>query len=122
MSNGSSKVPLVLLAASVLLSATGHLILRDGAEGAIGLAELSQRIGIYFGLVIYGLGTVLWILCLRRLDLALAYPASAVQIALVYIGSAAWLGERIPPGRLLGVTIIITGILLLFSERGRKNA
>ena len=96
--------------------------MRDGAEGAIGLAELSQRIGIYFGLVIYGLGTVLWILCLRRLDLALAYPASAVQIALVYIGSAAWLGERIPPGRLLGVTIVIAGILLLFSERGRKNA
>ncbi len=111
-----------LLAASVLLSAAGHLVLRWAAGGADGPAALALRPGIYAGVAVYAAGTVLWILCLRGLDLSFAYPASALQIVIVYAGAAAILGERIPPGRLLGVAVILAGLSLLFSERRSRHA
>jgi len=110
------------LAVSVLLCAAAHLILRAAAEGGGDVWSLAMRPGVWIGLAVYACGTGLWILCLRQLDLGLAYPASALQLVLVYAGAAALLGESIPPLRLLGAAVIVVGIGLLFFERGRADA
>lgn len=116
MSAGSRSI--VALVASVALCAAGHVVLRGAAAGAPAPLELALRPAIWLGLGVYGCGTVLWILCLRRLDLGFAYPASALQLVLVYVGAAALLGEAIPPLRLVGGGVILIGIALLFLERG----
>ena len=69
------------------------------------------------GLALYGCGTVLWILCLTRLELSFAYPVSTVQYLLVFL--AAWwlLGEQIPPLRWLGMLVIVAGVLVMSTER-----
>lgn len=105
------------LAASVLLCAAAHVILRHAAAGGGAPLELALRPGVWLGLAVYGCGTLLWIVCLRRLDLSFAYPASALQLVLVYAGAAAVLGEQIPPLRLLGAGVILVGIALLFLQR-----
>jgi drug/metabolite transporter (DMT)-like permease len=105
------------LTLSVLLCAAAHVILRWAAGGGGELLELATRPGVWLGLAVYGCGTGLWILCLRRLDLSFAFPASAVQLLLVYAGAALLLGESIPPLRLLGAAVILFGIGLLFLER-----
>jgi len=122
MSAPNRPKALALLGISVLLCAAGHLLLKESANGAAGLGELARRPGVFIGLAVYGSGTLLWIQCLRRLDLAFAYPASAIQIVIVYLGAAAWLGEEIPLGRLIGVAIIIAGIFVLFTERRQHDA
>ena len=109
------------LAASVLLCAAAHVILRWAAGGGGEVLELAMRPGVWLGLAVYGCGTGLWILCLRRLDLSFAYPASALQMVLVYAGAALLLGESIPPLRLVGAGVILFGIGLLAFE-GRSRA
>lgn len=116
--NAISMSGLGALILSVLLCSSAHLLLRTAADGHEALALITAP-RIWIGLIIYGLGTGLWILCLRRLDLSLAYPASALQLIIIYAGSAMILGESIPPLRIIGAGIILLGIALLFIERRR---
>ena len=113
---------LIALAASVVLCAVAHLLLRHSAAGGGAPLELALRPGVWLGLGIYGSGTLLWILCLRRLDLSFAHPASALQLVLVYAGAATFLGETIPPLRLVGAGVILLGIAMLYLERRASHA
>ena len=113
----------IALFASVLLCASAHLILRHAA------ASLNEdsALSIFFdwkivaGLFVYGLGTALWIFCLGKLDLSLAFPASAFQFVLVFAGAQWILGESIPVLRLVGGGVILFGITLLFLERREQR-
>ena len=107
------------LFSSVLLCASAHLILRHAASDLDGsdLWGLFFDLRILAGLVVYALGTALWLYCLGKLDLSLAFPASAIQFVLVFAGAKWILGEPIPTLRLIGGIIILVGILLLFFER-----
>ncbi len=114
-----------MLLASVVLCASAHLILRGGAvDGgeSEGLLKLLFSGRILLGLVVYGSGTVLWIACLSRLDLSLAFPASAVQFLLVFAGAHWILDEPMPVLRLVGAAVILLGIGLLFAERRHRRA
>ena len=105
---------------SVLICAIAHLILRASARGLSENVEIAAIAGVAIGLIVYGSGTVLWILCLRRLELSFAYPASALQLVLVYLGATAFLGETIPIQRWIGVGVIVAGIAIL-SKSERRN-
>jgi len=109
---------------SVLLCASAHLILRHAASDKVGsdLFGLFFNLRILSGLGIYGLGTALWIYCLGKLDLSLAFPASAIQFIIVFVGAKWILGEPIPALRLVGAIIILIGIGLLFFERRELDA
>lgn len=112
------------LFSSVLLCASAHLILRHAASdlGGSDLGSLFFDLRILFGLAVYGLGTALWLYCLGKLDLSLAFPASAIQFVLVFAGAKWILGEPIPALRLIGGIIILVGIILLFFERREPRA
>ena len=114
----------VALFSSVLLCASAHLILRHAASDLDGsdLWVLFFDLRILAGLVVYALGTALWLYCLGKLDLSLAFPASAIQFVLVFAGAKWILGEPIPALRLVGGIIILIGILLLFFERKEHYA
>jgi drug/metabolite transporter (DMT)-like permease len=74
------------------------------------------------GLATYACGTLLWLYCLSKLELSVAFPASAVQIVLVLAGARSLLGEHISPMQVAGTAIIIFGITLLHFERGKYHA
>ena len=113
------------LLVSVLLCASSQLILRGAAASPAG-ADSENLIALFFnpailgGLGLYASGTALWIFCLSRLDLSLAFPASAIQLVVVYAGARWFLGEEIPVLRLIGAAVILAGIGLLFLE-GRRS-
>lgn len=113
--------------ASVALCASSHLILRGAAAGAVADTSAVGVIALMFdpqiigGLFLYASGTALWLLCLTRLDLSLAFPASAVQLIIVYGGARWFLGEEIPALRLVGAAVILSGIGLLFLEGRRRR-
>ena len=121
-----SGIGVISLFASVILCGSSHLLLRGAASSPAlasdGLFVLFFHPGILGGLVLYAVGTGLWIFCLSRLDLSLAFPASAVQLVIVYAGARWFLGEEIPVLRLVGAGVILAGIGLLFLEgRDRRG-
>ncbi|MFT4550334.1 MAG: drug/metabolite transporter (DMT)-like permease [Verrucomicrobiales bacterium] len=123
MSEGLQGVGGAALFASVVLCASAHLILRHAASDLDGsdLWKLFFDPRILSGLAVYGLGTALWLFCLSKLDLSLAFPASAIQFVVVFAGAKWILGEPIPALRLVGGIIILIGIALLFFERKERR-
>ena len=115
-----SRAGLAALALSVLLCGSAHLLLRHGAT------ELSVNLlpnwRLALGLATYGCGTLLWLHCLSKLDLAVAFPASAVQLVLVLAGAHWLLGEVISVWQMVGAAVILIGIAMLFIERRGRHA
>ncbi len=61
---------------------------------------------------LYGVVTVTWVLLLREIDLARAYPLLAACFVLVPMAAALFLGERVAPLYGVGVLLILVGIFL----------
>ena len=69
------------------------------------------------GLLLYGVGTILWILCLTKLDLGLAYPAGTLQYLLIFAGAWWFFDERISAIRLMGMLVICIGVVIMSMQR-----
>jgi drug/metabolite transporter (DMT)-like permease len=107
---------------SVLASTAGQFFLKMGAVklGKVNVANaFNQVLGIVttpellMGLGCYGLGAVTYILLLTRVNLSIAAPsASLVYVFSVLVGYF-FFRESIPLVRLLGLSFIVTGIILV---------
>ncbi|MEM9480763.1 MAG: small multidrug resistance protein [Verrucomicrobiota bacterium] len=122
-SSASRTSPLALgtLFVSILLCTGAHLLLKNAVMVEGTFVEKLFSLPVIVGLGVYGTGTVLWILCLRWLDLSFAYPASAMQYVLIVAGAWSLLGESIPWLRLVGVFLVIVGVLVLASEKTKEE-
>jgi multidrug transporter EmrE-like cation transporter len=69
---------------------------------------------IIFGLALYGLSAVLWVVLLSKLDLSVAYPALSLGYILILLISVFFLGEQVSLARFAAVLLIMAGIFLLF--------
>lgn len=109
--------PMVALFAGSLLGATGQVLLKLGADGAVELRDFinPKLIG---GLAAYGIGTLLWIWALSRVPLNVAYAFTALTFLLVYVASAFVIGERLPGVAYVGLAFVMSGFAVLaFASR-----
>src|SRR5229473_28852 len=117
---------------AVLLAALGHLMIKAGLNGSTSVAaahgSIIDRLGVYFsqpyvllGLVIYGLGTAMWIFAVSKRDISYVFPITALNYVLVTLGGKFLFAEVIPPKRWLGVAVVIIGVALMQSA-GRKGS
>ena len=115
-----------LLLLSVSASVTGQLFLKIGA-GKLGRVDavnaLKQILGIIttpellIGLACYGIGAVIYILLLTRVNLSVAGPsASLVYVFSVLIGYFIF-KESIPLIRLAGLSLIVCGVILVVWQK-----
>jgi drug/metabolite transporter (DMT)-like permease len=114
-----------LLLAAVLASAFGQLFLKLGAVqlGQVTSANAIAHIlsiattpTLIAGLMAYGVGAVLYILVLTRVELSVAAPAaSMIYLASVLIGVLVF-KEDLSPGRLVGLGLIMGGVVLVASR------
>lgn len=104
------------LSGFALLLATGQLLFKATAERSppIGrLADLQHLFShstFWLALVLYGLATLWWVFLLQRVALTHAYPFAALAFVLVPFGAAAFFGERLSGGVLIGAALIVAGI------------
>ena len=68
---------------------------------------------VFLGLSLYGIGTLLWLMALKQLDLSLAYPFVGMSFIMVFMIGVFFLGEPFNLMRLAGTCIIIIGLLIL---------
>jgi len=118
-----SSILLVMI--SSLLGVVGQISLKMGMErlGSLDLsgpANITQTAFYVFtaplvllGLGFYGLGAVVWLAVLSRLDVSLAYPLLALNFVLVPLLAWLILGEQVPSGRWFGVAIVLVGVTII---------
>ncbi|MCB1097055.1 MAG: hypothetical protein KDN22_15890 [Verrucomicrobiae bacterium] len=117
---------LLALAVSILCCAASQLLLKSGMS-SIGTLPALDNVPAYAlglitppivgGLMLYAFGTALWLVCLTKLDLSIAYPASAVQFLLIFAGAWYFFGEPVTTPRLAGAAVVLVGVLLLSLDR-----
>lgn len=122
---------LLALVASVLCCASSQLLLKSGMAGVSRLPSIDSlptyfldlvQIPIVTGLALYAIGTGLWLTCLTKLDLSVAYPASAVQFLLIFAGAWHFFDEPVSSVRLLGAIVVLAGVLLLTLDRRQSSS
>ncbi len=112
----------ILLLISVLASVTGQFFLKLGALklGRVNLANAVNQVfsiittpELLIGLTCYGIGAIVYILVLTRVNLSVAGPsASLVYVFSVLLGYFLF-RESIPPVRLVGLSLIVSGVILV---------
>lgn len=109
---------------SIALAVAGQFALKAGMSSAEIKGALSQPFAlrtllfalankyVIGGLVLYGLGAVVWLAVLYRWDVSKAYPLIGLGFgATVIIGLLA--GEHVTPLRGFGVALICVGVILV---------
>ncbi len=115
-----------LLLMSVIASVTGQLFLKIGASKLekVNMANAANQIWgilsipeLLIGLACYGLGAIAYILLLTRVKLSVAAPsASLVYVFSVLLGYFIF-KESIPSVRLLGLSFIVCGVILVVWQK-----
>ena len=102
----------LILAAASLAAAGGQVLFKVGAQHRTHFAAFIN-VPILLGLLLYGLGTALWIYALSQEKLVVVYAFTILTFALVYIGSVLLLGETLTLKACCGVALVLGGLFLL---------
>ncbi len=113
-----------LLIPAILFSTTGELFFKMGMNRIGGFEFSGRALGavlprvlrnpfIWLGFVGFGLGALFWLAVLSRVPLSIAYPILALSYFVVVIEARLFLRERVTWRRMLGVTIIVIGVVIV---------
>lgn len=123
----SNKSLLLLILFSVSCSSVAQLLLKLGMidrnppaaldneswQGVLMGALHSPTVAA--GLGLYGLGALVWLLVLAKVDLSFAYPFVGLGFVLTLLLGRFVLDEAITPARLGGTLLVAVGVLLVAS-------
>lgn len=111
---------------SVLLVSAAQLIMKwamvelpPSTQFSAMLSELVSlspgALALFAGLCAYALSMGCWFLALQRIALSKAYPLLSLSYVLVWAAAIwlPWLNESFSSGKLLGVSVIFIGLLLV---------
>jgi multidrug transporter EmrE-like cation transporter len=118
----------VLAFIAVALNAGAQLLLRSAMHNVEGgvvslrhfaslLPGLTTSPPILGGLACYILSLGLWLVVLSRLPVSIAYPLQSLGYIMVVLFAHVLLNESLSANKLLAITLIVLGVLLL--ARGR---
>jgi multidrug transporter EmrE-like cation transporter len=68
---------------------------------------------IVLGLCLYFVSAGLWILALTKVDVTVAYPMLSMGYVIAAVLAWHFFGEALTASRLLGITIILVGVVVL---------
>lgn len=114
----------ILIFIPIIIAAAGQIALKLGMN-KIGMVDFAKiRLFTFFlktfttplvlfGLFLYGLSTMLWLVVLSREKLSFVYPMVAFSYVLTVILSMVILREEVPWLRWVGLGVICLGIFLI---------
>lgn len=109
---------------SVSLSAAGQMLLKIGMTAPVARQALAQGLTpqalgvlgsppLLGGLTCYGVGMLLWLVCLSKLPLTSAYPLVSLAIVLVLGLSVLFLGETLSSAKIVGSVLVVLGVVII---------
>jgi multidrug transporter EmrE-like cation transporter len=115
----------VLLFAGVILNVLAQFMLKVGMK-QVGLIEINKNIllnlkpvllspYVWGGIIFYGVSFLVYSVVLSKLELSKAFPVSSVgAIILVVLVSIIFLDESITLTKIVGLSLLILGIIIVF--------
>ena len=120
---------LFILILAIALGAVGNILLKKGMSEGQPLEGFSLQLVLRMlqplalgGLIIFGFSSMLYSLVLSREDLSYAYPFVALNYIFVTILAWRFLGEQVPPLRIVGLSVIFLGVLIFSFGRPPRAA
>jgi drug/metabolite transporter (DMT)-like permease len=118
------SVAIAYILVSVVLGATGQILLKKGMGGMGPLTLSVSQLGnilwrivtnpyVVIGLGIYVCGTLFWLMALSRVDLSYAYPFASLSYIVMLTASWLLFNENITPMRVLGSVVVGIGVLII---------
>ncbi|WP_077048470.1 4-amino-4-deoxy-L-arabinose-phosphoundecaprenol flippase subunit ArnE [Pseudomonas sp. KK4] len=108
---------LVLLLAACLLTCLGQIAQKCAVESWRGApTNLSDKLRspwLWLALAALGLGLLVWLLVLQRLEVGIAYPMLSLNFVLITLVARFVFREPIDRRHWLGVALVIGGVALL---------
>lgn len=112
---------------------SGHLMIKAGlnalTRSGAASSDLIGRVAhtlmqpeVVGGLLVYGFGTVCWMIAVSQKDISFLFPLSSVNYVLVVAASAVLFAEVISTKRALGVALIVVGMIVLNRKSGEERA
>jgi len=120
-----SWITWVLILTGVGLNAAAQLLLKVATRPLAHFSEftadtLGSSMGILFlsppfwaGMVCYAASVCVWLAALTKAPVSTAYPMLSLGYVAVAAVSVLWLGESMPPGKVLGIALICAGVVLV---------
>lgn len=115
---------LLLALLCVCLTAMAQVLLKMGMSSAPIQQAMSNGMrsvywlaltspAIWGGMICFGASAGLWLLVLGKLEVSLAYPLVSLGVVLTTLAGIFILGESASIYKVLGVTLIVGGVLVL---------
>lgn len=117
-----SRSIFLLLLAAILCGVVGQFSLKAGAKilGPIGAANLVEKIAamatqplIIAGLSLYAISSIGFIVVLSRANISIVSPLLSISYLFTVLGGKIVFNEPLPPLRLVGVGLIMTGVIFV---------
>jgi drug/metabolite transporter (DMT)-like permease len=110
---------IAILLFAICLGAVGQILLKSGL-GKLHNPTIVQTLMtivtnkyVFGGFFCYGISSLFYLVALQKLDLSYAYPMISLSYVLVAFLAWRFLGEQVPPMRVLGLAIIIAGVVVM---------
>lgn len=100
-----------------LLTCLGQIAQKVAADSwrgrPMGLAEKLRCAWLWLALLAMGLGLVVWLLVLQRMDVGVAYPMLSINFVLITLAARWVFSEHVDRRHWLGVCLVMAGVALL---------
>lgn len=107
---GLLGTPLLIAAGQVLFKFTSA---STGAFGVRGLLQLALNPLLIAALVLYGVGTLVWIYVLKSVPLTIAYSFMGLTFCFVPLLAQVFLGETVTLRYAFGAALIVAGMIAI---------
>jgi drug/metabolite transporter (DMT)-like permease len=117
----------MLVIGSVLMAAVGQTLIKLGlsGHGTLAMNVMARPIpitaGVFTGLLVYGLGTVMWFAAVRQRSISYLYPLAGINYVLMGFIGHFLLHESMGPLRWCGILVMTVGIMLLTKTDERRS-
>ncbi len=125
---------LFLIFISIAIGIGGQFCLKHGVMESSGRIELNSASQVFqqvlmifknpyiwFGLCLYALGAITWMLVLSRADISYAYPMLGLAYVIAVFIAWAFKGEPVTSIRWMGVIMISIGVMVIGNELAIRN-
>lgn len=120
-----SRAALLLILLSVTITAVAQIVLKAGMSGAAVQRALAGGFGVrtmptilldpfvFFGLVLYFVAALVWLIVLSKVQVSLAYPFVALGFVITAVMGRLFFHEALSFTRIVATLLICAGVVLL---------
>lgn len=105
---------IIIVVVSCFVGAYGAILLKKGSDTMkFKFKALIKNKYLLGGVLIYGIGTIFYIIALRGGNLSILYPLVSTTYVWIAIFSQKFLGEKMNKYKWFGITLILFGVSLI---------